>query len=222
MKKLILLFGILLSVFTYSQETKESSNEEKAIFPLGNQEFRNMISRNFRTDKIESIGNQNIHCELTFIIDKEGNITDAKAYGCNKEFNEEAVFAISQIKEKWIPGKINGVPVRSRYKVPLDIKFENEDTQPTYFRGNEEFINTLKENIYLPKIAGKGMMNCEISFVVVKNGKLVDVKASGDNKSFNKEVVRAVSRIKGKWIPATINKIAVNKSFKLPFTINVE
>lgn len=217
-RKLILLFGVLLSVFTYSQETKE----EKAYFPLGNQEFRNMISKNFRTDKIESIGNQNIHCELTFIIDREGNITEAKAFGDNKEFNDEAVYAISQIKEKWVPGKINGIAVRSRYKVPLDIRFENEDTLPTYSKGNEEFINTIKEKISLTKIVGKGIMNCEISFVVIANGKLTDIRAIGENKSFNKEVVRAISKIKGKWNPATINKTAVNKVFKIPFVMNVE
>jgi len=222
MKKFILLFGVLLGVFTYSQEAKESLNEEKAYFPLGNQEFRNMISRNFRTDKIESIGNQNIHCELTFIIDREGNITDTKAFGENKEFNDEAVYAISQIKEKWVPGKINGVAVRSRYKVPLDIRFDNEDTQPEYSKGNEEFINTLKEKISQSKIIGKGMMNCEISFVVIKNGRLTDIRAIGENQSFNKEVVKAVSKIKEKWIPATTNKTAVNKVFKIPFVINVE
>ncbi len=218
MRKLILLFAALLSFFTYSQETKE----EKAYFPLGNQEFRNMISKNFRTDKIESIGNQNIHCELTFIIDREGNITEAKAFGDNKEFNEEAVYAISQIKEKWIPGKINGVAVRTRYKVPLDIRFENEDTEPIYSKGNEEFINSIKEKISLSKIIGKGIMNCEISFVVITNGRLVDIRAIGENKSFNKEVVRAVSKIKERWIPATINKTTVNKVFKIPFGMNIE
>ena len=221
MKKLLLLFAALLSISTFSQDNAEIINEEKAIFPLGNEAFRNLISTNFRADKIPSVGKQNIHCDLTFIIDKEGNVIEAKAFGDNKEFNDEAVYAVSQIKEKWIPGKINGIAVRTRYKVPLDIRFETEDTTPTYSKGNEEFISTLKEKISLSKITEKGRLSCEISFVVTTNGRLIDIRATGENKSFNNEVVRAISKIKGKWNPATVNNAAVNKVFKIPFVMNI-
>ncbi|WP_131450804.1 energy transducer TonB [Chryseobacterium sp. FH1] len=220
MKKLILLFGVLLSIFAYSQSEEKNAIEEKAYFPKGNQVFRTMISKNIRTDKIVSNGNQNIHCELTFVIDREGNITDVKAFGDNKEFNDEAVNAISQIKEKWIPGKINGVAVRSRYKVPLDMKFEN-DTQPTYFRSNEGFIQGVKEKISFKKIKEKENMFCEISFVVETNGKISNINVTGDNESLNKEVIRAVSKIKGRWNPAIINGAVVSQVFKLPLEINV-
>ncbi len=222
MRKLILFLTVALSTIVYSQNTTGNLTEEKAYFPLGNQEFRNMIAKNFRIDKIDSVGNQNIHCDLTFIIDKGGNVTDIKAIGDHQHFNNEAIFAISQIKEKWIPGKINGVAVRSRYKVPLDIRFDNEETQPTYSTGNEEFINIIRRNISKVKIIERGVMNCEISFVVTKNGKLTDIRAIGDNKSFNKEVVKTVSKIKGKWYPGTINGISINKIVKIPFTIDIK
>lgn len=221
MKKLILLFGIVLSIFTFSQETKENLNEEQPYFSKGNQEFRNMISKNFRTDKIQSVGNQNIHCELRFIVDKEGDVIEVKAFGDNKGFNEEAEYAISQIKEKWIPGKINGVPVRSRFKIPLDIRFENEDTQPTYFRGNDDFINMLKAKISSKKIEGKGNIHSELSFIVNADESISDINVTGNNESFNKEIIKAVSKVKGRWNPGYKNGKPAPMNVRIPIDISI-
>lgn len=222
MKRLILLFVILVSIFAHSQNDEKNVIEEKASFPKGDQVFRTMISENIRTDNIMSNGNQNIHCELTFIIDREGNITDVKAFGDNQEFNKEAEYAISQIQEKWTPAKLNGVAVRARYKVPLDIRFENDETQPTYLTGNENFLNLLREKITLSKIRGREILKCEISFIVRTDGKLIKVRANGKNKSFNKEVIQAISKIPGNWKPASVRGIPMSKWFILSFSINMD
>jgi len=60
-------------------------------------------------------------CELVFIIDKTGSITDIKATGNNQSFNEEVIRSASKIKEKWIPAEINGQKVLYRIKIPLHI-----------------------------------------------------------------------------------------------------
>ncbi|MET3536544.1 energy transducer TonB [Chryseobacterium limigenitum] len=138
MKKIILSFSMALGCFAFGQEsvkgteelnelliikkspeTKFPDVEKSAEFPKGINVFRQMLANNFRTRKI--IGDENMSCELVFIIDKTGSITDIKATGNNQSFNEEVIRSASKIKEKWIPAEINGQKVRYRIKIPLHI-----------------------------------------------------------------------------------------------------
>lgn len=57
-------------------------------------------------------------------------------------------------------------------------------------------------------------------FVIERDGTLTGITASGTNESFNNEAIRAVSKIKGKWSPATINGQKVRYRFKVPLTLN--
>ena len=78
------------------------------------------------------------------------------------------------------------------------------------------------ENFRLKKIRANSLITCEIKFIVEKDGTLSNITAIGENESFNKEAIRAVTKIKEKWIPATINGQAVSERFKIPLTINFE
>lgn len=139
MKKVILIFSIALSFFVFGQEsvkeaveldkpiiktsseTKFPDVEKSAEFPKGLNAFRQMLITNIRGRKI--IGTENMSCQVIFVIDKTGSITDIKATGNNQSFNEEIIKAVSKIKEKWIPAEINGQKVRYRIKIPLHLNF---------------------------------------------------------------------------------------------------
>ena len=69
------------------------------------------------------IGKGKEFCELKFIIDRDGSITNVTANGTNESFNKEAIRAITKIKTKWIPAKINGELVRYRFRIPLNLDF---------------------------------------------------------------------------------------------------
>ncbi|MCJ8152193.1 energy transducer TonB [Chryseobacterium sp. SSA4.19] len=64
-----------------------------------------------------------VRTEVTFVIEKDGSISDVKAIGINGNFNEEAIRVIKSIKTKWIPAKINSERVRYFYKLPLSMTF---------------------------------------------------------------------------------------------------
>jgi len=82
------------------------------------------------------------------------------------------------------------------------------------------FKNRVSENFRMRKIISNAEKeSCEILFIVDKEGSMVDVKASGNNESFNREAERAVSKIKDKWIPAELNGEKVRYKFRLPLTI---
>lgn len=125
MKKGILICTILLSGFIFSQEiTKDSYTitEQIAEFPNGGvTKFRQLIADNFREKKVQGKGKE--FCELRFIIERDGSICKVDANGSNESFNKEAIRAISKIKTKWIPAKINGQPVRYRFRIPLNLDF---------------------------------------------------------------------------------------------------
>jgi protein TonB len=86
--------------------------EQTAEFPGGINAFRNKVSSNFDGS------------EITFVVERDGSITDVKASGGNSDFNSEAIRTIKSIKNKWTPAKINGQSVRYRFRLPLTMNFE--------------------------------------------------------------------------------------------------
>ena len=125
MKKLYFICAILLSGFIFSQEiTKEADTitEQIAEFPDGGvTKFRQLIADNFREKKVQGQGKE--FCALAFVIERDGSLSNIKANGTNDSFNKEAIRAISKIKTKWIPAKINGELVRYRFRIPLNLDF---------------------------------------------------------------------------------------------------
>lgn len=100
------------------------SVDQDAEFPGGGLgAFRNKFSENFDTGAMEG-GEGTIKATVTFIIERDGSITDIKVQGGNSTFNQEAIRTVKSIRTKWKPAKINDQPVRQRYKMPLTMNFE--------------------------------------------------------------------------------------------------
>ncbi|MCJ8153578.1 energy transducer TonB [Chryseobacterium sp. SSA4.19] len=97
--------------------------EQTAEFPGGINAFRNKVSGNF--DGSAMNGDEGtVKTEITFVVERDGSITDVKASGKNSDFNAEAIRTIKSIKNKWTPAKINGQSVRYRFRLPLTMNFE--------------------------------------------------------------------------------------------------
>lgn len=97
--------------------------EQMAEFQGGINAFRNKVSSSFDTSAMDG-DEGTVKTEVTFIVERDGSITDVKASGSNKTFNDEAVRTVKSIKTKWSPAKINGQPVRYRFRMPLTMQFE--------------------------------------------------------------------------------------------------
>ena len=108
---------------TDSDNVIHKTVEEEAEFPAGGVDgFRNKIQQNFDQEAVEGEGV--LTTTVSFVVEKDGSITQIKAAGSNADFNREAERVIRSIKIKWKPGKIGGKNVRSRFNVPLKMKFE--------------------------------------------------------------------------------------------------
>ncbi|MCQ4036070.1 energy transducer TonB [Kaistella montana] len=97
--------------------------EQLAEFPGGINSFRSKVQNNFDTSVMEG-DEGTVKTEITFVVERDGSITDIKANGSNKDFNAEAIRTVKSVKNKWAPAKINGQAVRYRYRLPLTMQFE--------------------------------------------------------------------------------------------------
>ena len=95
--------------------------EQVAEFPGGIDKFRRRVQDNFDSSVIEGEGGV-VSAEVSFVVEKDGSITDVKASGPNRDFNNEAVRTVKSIKNKWAPAKVNGQNVRYRFKMPLKMQ----------------------------------------------------------------------------------------------------
>ncbi|MCW4451943.1 energy transducer TonB [Kaistella sp. BT6-1-3] len=97
--------------------------EQLAEFPGGINSFRSKVNSSFDTSVMDG-DEGTVKTEVTFVVERDGSITDVKANGSNKDFNAEAIRTVKSIKNKWAPAKINGQAVRYRFRMPLTMQFE--------------------------------------------------------------------------------------------------
>lgn len=97
--------------------------EQLAEFPGGINSFRSKVQNSFDTSVMDG-DEGTVKTEITFVVERDGSITDVKATGPNKDFNAEAMRTVKSVKNKWAPAKINGQAVRYRYRLPLTMQFE--------------------------------------------------------------------------------------------------
>lgn len=94
--------------------------EQEAEFPGGLNAFRQYVGEEFDRDIVEDLDDK-VTTTLTFVVERDGSITDVKATGGPAEFREEAIRTVKSIRRKWTPAKIDGKPVRYRYRVPITM-----------------------------------------------------------------------------------------------------
>lgn len=138
------MISLLISFFAFGQNTYTSSPEvpppstslpnsdvnkiydypeKMPEFPDGLLVFREKFSKNIVLDKIKKQdGELALKCFVSFVVERDGSITDLKVAGKNEEFNKEVYKAIRSIKERWKPANHKGEIVRSRFKIPMTIQ----------------------------------------------------------------------------------------------------
>ncbi len=113
--------GIFISGVTIDENGKEQAYsilEEKPQPRNGMADFYNFIGKNYRTPDIAGLKGV---IYLTFIIERDGEITDIKiikdiGFGTGAE----AIRVLSKYGH-WLPGKQRGIPVRVMYSLPITI-----------------------------------------------------------------------------------------------------
>ena len=89
--------------------------------------IQSFISNNFNINVLKNVNLADGHYRvfMTFKIDENGNIIDAKARGPHKLIEEEAKRVV-QLLPRFKPGMIRGKPVVVPYSVPIVFQVENK------------------------------------------------------------------------------------------------
>lgn len=95
----------------------------EASFVGGIDSFRKKISEKFDVSEFEGNG-EAMQTVITFVVERDGTISNIKANGKDAAFNRAAVQAVQKVNGKWYPGKLQGHFVRSYFSVPLTMRFE--------------------------------------------------------------------------------------------------
>lgn len=103
---------------------------------------------------------------------------------------------------------------------------EAADIKPAEFPGGANKLRSLVAANFDGSVfkGDEGTVKTTITFVVDENGKVRDIKASGENEKFNSEAHR-VTKLANQdvtWKPAIVDGKTVAYQYKLPLTMNFE
>ena len=96
----------------------------EADFIGGVNAFRTKVLQNFDSSVIENETGEVVKAVVTFVVERDGTISNIKVSGANTDFNKEAEKTIKGIKGKWNPAKFQGENVRSYFRFPISMQFE--------------------------------------------------------------------------------------------------
>lgn len=93
-----------------------------AEFKGGINAFRQKVAQSFDTSSIDQSGM--VSATITFVVEKDGSISNIKITGANADFNQEAERTVKSIKTKWTPAQLKGKAVRSSFRMPISMRIE--------------------------------------------------------------------------------------------------
>ncbi|MGC4040157.1 MAG: energy transducer TonB [Flavobacterium sp.] len=147
MKRIILALLILTSVNSFCQTRKHTEQieelnseivaepiqkddslvydikglEVKPEFPGGKEKMDAFIKENFNTPKDLKKTKQEQKVYVLFKIEKDGSLSDIKSIKDVGHGTGEEAIRVLKLMPKWLPGQLNGKPVRSLYAITIPV-----------------------------------------------------------------------------------------------------
>lgn len=110
-------------VISYRKDAAKNGEDKEVDYPGGINGLRQEVANLFYTDAIYTEV-KDVKAQVVFIVERDGTISNVKAEGDNFTFNRQAEIALYSIGGKFTPAFIDGSPVRSRFRLPLSLKFD--------------------------------------------------------------------------------------------------
>lgn len=207
---------INIGVPSKAESTPEKTPDENAIYntaglqvqpeyPGGITAFLAFIDS--KIDKTELDAGVTARVYASFIIEADGSLTNIKilresGYGLGKTVEN----ALKQSKMRWLPGKINGKPVRTSFNLPVTIK---NDIAKQEKKDDDGDLITVTDNPYdrdLVKSPDAG----EDNTIYNNAGIQVQPEYPGGKTAFNDFIL---SKIKIPQVPKDVKTLKVYMSF---------
>ena len=244
-KKISLFLFLVISVANYSQESELLSetndvNAPDVIKPMFNgggiAKFYEFVNQEFNFYKIS----KSATIVVSFSINTLGEIKNIRVIDFPDVESATEIIRVIQKAPKWEPAKRAGKPFEVKMKMPFNftkkesIKQEpvktTENTfstangienKPKFAGGLLRFQEFIAKNYRTPDVEGlRGKVI--VSFVVEKDGSIVDVKVIKDlGYGTGAEAIR-VLKLSPKWTPAMQDGKPVRVMYSLPITVQSE
>jgi periplasmic protein TonB len=98
--------------------------KEMPEFPGGDKALDTIIDREVISPLYAKHFDVNGKIYVKFVVTKDGDLTDVQVINGFGNENDQAVIRVFKSLPRWIPGKINGIPVNVRVQIPIVFKLQ--------------------------------------------------------------------------------------------------
>jgi TonB family protein len=128
---LLLAFNFLLSINTNAQSDTASVYE----YPVPLKDINEHLRRNLKYPPNPRDEGYQGRVVLTFLINEAGKMDSLLVYrSVHPTIDAEALRVVSLLNE-WRPGKVNGIPVKVYFVLPIDFRLEGDRTARPFANG---------------------------------------------------------------------------------------
>ena len=113
--------GLMEQEEVKSIEKRKNYNSD-AEYPMGIAGLREELMQKFYQDAIS--GEKELKITLTFIVEEDGSLSNVQSQGEHIGLNRQAEIALYLLSNRFIPAYRNGIPVKSKFRFPLKMRFE--------------------------------------------------------------------------------------------------
>lgn len=100
--------------------------DEAPQFPGGDAAFIKYLGENIRVPKAALKENIQSRFIFKFIVEKDGSLSNPQIIKTLNKAMAKEVLRVINATPKWMPGKLNGRPVRVLYSIPVNIDYAEE------------------------------------------------------------------------------------------------
>ncbi|MGO4822545.1 MULTISPECIES: M56 family metallopeptidase [unclassified Flavobacterium] len=103
---------------------KTTEVTQKPTFPGGMEAFYKFVAENYKISKEASDVKLKGKVYVTFMVEKDGSLSELTILRDIGYGTAEEAIRVLKLSPKWIPGKLNNVPVKTLYSLPITIVAE--------------------------------------------------------------------------------------------------
>ena len=145
--------------------------EEMPQFPGGAPKLMEYLSQNIRYPKETMEANKQGRVIVTFVIGKDGSISDARvAKSVDEALDAEALRVISSMPN-WTPGKQNGKAVNVKYTVPITFRLDGKAKEAPKAEGSSMPTDTIHARL-IENVAVKDLVSRLPGAKIDENGNI--------------------------------------------------
>jgi len=134
----VIIAALTIGCALAQDTSKKSSNlpaivsiGQEPVFPGGIPAFNKYLIKNVKYPEVAKVVGLSGKVYVSFIVERDGSVSDAKPVKCmGAGCESEAVRVVSSMPN-WIPGAMDGKPVRVQYTVPINFFMTYDDSKIT-------------------------------------------------------------------------------------------